>query len=183
MTAIRLTLLSIITIGLIYFPVILGFAKILAPETSIGSIINGPDGKPVGSRHIAQAFEAPRYFHPRPSACAYDASAAAGSNFSPANPAIADRALEIIAREGGNEKSPIPADLVTASGSGLDPDISLAGARYQIERVASARGLRVQEIDNLISQNARPLLGNFGEDVIVNVLELNLALDKLSLKK
>ena len=178
MTIIRLFLLCIVAIGFVYLPAMLGFAKITAPETSRGSIINGPDGKPVGSRLVAQGFTRPEYFHPRPSAVDYNAKGAAGSNLSPTNPKLTERAAEIAETYSATAENPIPADLVTASGSGLDPDISLAGAIYQIPRVAAARNLPPEKIRAVIDHIKRPLMGKLGGPELLNVLELNLALDR-----
>lgn len=180
MILIRLFFLCGAAIALIYFPALLVFAKVAAPEKSRGSLIPGPDGQPVGSRLVAQAFTSPRYFHPRPSAVDYNAQGAAGSNLSPTNPALAERAAAIAASYGATAESPIPADLVTASGSGLDPDITLAGAVYQIPRVAAARQIAPAEIRAVIDSVKRPLMGKLGGPELVNVLELNLALDRAS---
>jgi K+-transporting ATPase ATPase C chain len=177
MTLIRLFLLCIVAIGFLYLPAMLGFAKITAPEKSLGSLINGADGKPVGSRLIAQGFTRPKYFHPRPSAVDYNAKAAAGSNLSPTNPKLSERAAEIVEDYSATTENPVPADLVTASGSGLDPDISLAGALYQIPRIAAARNVSPEKIRTVIDQIKRPLMGKLGGPELVNVLELNLALD------
>ena len=166
MTTLRLTLISILLCGLLYVPAILAFGKIVLPEKANGSLVTDEDGKIAGSRLIAQSFTSERYFHPRPSACDYNAQAASGSNLSPTNPALTTRAQEIIKSYQADTKHPIPADLVTASGSGLDPHITRAAAEFQIDRIAAARGLNAQTI--------RALLPN---GPIVNVLEINLALD------
>lgn len=179
MTIIRLFVLCLAAIGLIYLPAVLAFAKVAAPEKSRGSLITGSDGQALGSRLVAQAFTRPDYFHPRPSAVDYNAQGAAGSNLSPTNPALAERAAAIAAEYGATPESPIPADLVTASGSGLDPDITLAGAVYQIPRVAAARQMTPDEIRTVIDSVKRPLMGKLGGPELVNVLELNLALDRV----
>lgn len=178
MTLIRLFLLCIVAIGFVYLPAMLGFAKITAPETSLGSLISGADGKPIGSRLIAQGFNRPEYFHPRPSAVEYNAKGAAGSNLSPTNPKLTERAAAIAETYSATSENPIPADLVTASGSGLDPDISLAAAIYQIPRVAAARNITPEKVRAVIDQIKRPLMGKLGGPQLVNVLELNLALDR-----
>jgi potassium-transporting ATPase KdpC subunit len=166
MTIIRLVLLSIAVCGFLYVPAVLSFAKILVPEQASGSLVRNADGKIIGSRRIAQSFAEDRYFHPRPSACDYNAQGAAGSNLSPTNPELAARAKEIIATYPAGKV--IPADLVTASGSGLDPHISRDAAIYQISRISTARHLAPEKINALIPAGG-----------IVNVLELNLALDEL----
>lgn len=177
MIVIRLTLACAFAIGFLYLPAILGFAKALAPDQAAASLIKGPDGHAVGSRLIAQAFTSDRYFHPRPSACDYNARGAAGSNLSPTNPVLAERATAIAESYAATPENPIPADLVTASGSGLDPDITSAAARYQATRVASARQLPVGQVLATIDRVKRPLMGKLGGPELVNVLELNLALD------
>ena len=179
MTIIRLFLLCLVVIVLMYFPALLAVAKFAAPETSRGSIINGPDGKPVGSRLVAQAFTKPGYFHPRPSAAGYNAQGAMGSNLSPTNPALAERAAAIATSYSATPEYPIPADLVTASGSGLDPDITLAAAVYQIPRIAAARSISPEKVRSAVDKVKRPLMGKLGGPELVNVLELNLALDAL----
>lgn len=178
MQLIRLFLLCLVAIGLVYLPAVLGFARVFVPGKSEGSLVWGPDGEVIGSRLIAQAFEGDGYFHPRPSAVDYDAQGAGGSNLSPANPKLTARAREISERHGAGPERLIPADLVTASGSGLDPDISLEAALFQAPRVATARGMTEDGVNRIVDSVKRPLLGPFGGPVLVNVLELNLALDR-----
>lgn len=178
MTLIRLFILCVVVIGFAYLPALLGFAALAAPGKSTASIIAGPDGEPVGSRLVAQEFTRPGYFHPRPSAAGYDGAGAAGSNLSPTNPLIAERAMAIAEAYGATAEKPIPADLVTASGSGLDPDITVEGALYQVARIASTRGVEEARVRATIERVQRPLMGPFGGPQLVNVLELNLALDR-----
>ncbi len=143
-------------------------------------------GRPVGSVLIGQSFSAPEYFWGRPSATSprpYDALASGGSNLGPTNPAelaaVRARVAALRAADPAEADQPVPVDLVTASGSGLDPDISLAAAHYEVARVARARGMRPLQLRQLLGRLAhRPWLGLFGEPR-VNVLELNLALDGL----
>lgn len=168
MTTIRLILFSIAFCVVFHTFNILSFADGFVPEKASGSLVTGAREEIIGSRLIAQAFTSDRYFHPRPSACDYNARASSGSNLSPTNPALATRAREIIAANHAAPDRPIPADLVAASGSGLDPDITLAAARFQLARVAQARGLAKESVGKLLP--AVPT---------VNVLELNLALDRL----
>ncbi|MBK1884574.1 potassium-transporting ATPase subunit C [Luteolibacter pohnpeiensis] len=165
MNLLRLFALSIAICGFVYVPAVLGFAKVVVPEKAVGSLVTTADGKIVGSRLVAQAFTTDRYFHPRPSACDYNGAGAAGSNLSPTSPELTQRAEEIIATYPGS--GPIPADLITASGSGLDPHITRAAAIYQIPRVSAARNMAPEAVEKLIPS------GN-----LVNVLELNLALDR-----
>jgi len=177
MTTIRLTFLSILLCGFAYTSAIYGFARIATPDPASASLVNNAEGTIIGSRKIAQAFTSERYFHPRPSACDYNARAAAGSNLSPTNAKLTTRANEIIAVSKATKENPIPADLVTASGSGLDPDISEEAARFQVARVAEARKLEPAAVIKTIDETKRPLMGKFGGPYLVNVLELNLALD------
>lgn len=179
MTTLRLLLASILLCGFAYTAAILGFATALQPESAAGSMVRDDHGKTIGSRLIAQPFTSDRYFHPRPSACDHNARAAAGSNLSPAHPKLTARAAELIARHGASAARPIPADLVTASGSGLDPDITEEAARFQAERVAKVRDLDPERVGKLIERTRRPLMGSLGGPFLVNVLELNLALDRI----
>ncbi|WP_417742280.1 potassium-transporting ATPase subunit C [Salipiger sp.] len=161
-----------------YTALILGVAQVVTPATANGSLLTNAAGEIVGSRLIAQAFTAPEDFWPRPSAVAYDAAGAGGSNLSPANPDLAERATALIAAYGGpTPERPIPADLVTASGAGLDPHISLEGALFQADRVAKARGGEISAVTSLVRAMAYAPGGVFTKGRIVNVLELNLALD------
>ncbi|MEA3219525.1 potassium-transporting ATPase subunit KdpC [Immundisolibacter sp.] len=174
-------LLGVLT-GLAYPLAVTGVGQLLFAHAANGSIL-AVDGKPVGSALIGQSFTGVRYFWGRPSATGpfpYNAAISSGSNLGPLNPALRDavkaRMAALRAADPANDQ-PVPIDLVTASGSGLDPDISLAAARYQVARVAKARGLAVQQVSALIEQHAaRPWLGILGEPR-VNVLRLNLALD------
>ena len=168
MTTLRLTLISIILCMFFYANGVLGFARTFAPEKATGSLITNEAGQIIGSRLIAQAFTSDRYFHPRPSACDYNGQGAVGSNLSPTNLELTTRAQAIIETIGATKERPIPADLVTASGSGLDPHITVEAARFQIPRIAAARNLTADAITGLLPHGP-----------IVNVLELNLALDAL----
>jgi len=178
-----LTALTVLTGGL-YPLVVTGIARALFPAEAAGSIL-GRHGHAVGSSLIGQSFTDPGHFWSRPSATTpqpYNASASAGSNLGPLNPALLGavkaRLAALRAADPGNA-APVPADLVTASASGLDPHISLAAAYYQAARVAHARGLDVSRVRALIAaQGEGRLLGILGEPR-VNVLELNLALDAL----
>ena len=179
-------LLTVLT-GLIYPLVVTGVAQVLFPWRANGSLL-AVDGRPVGSALIGQNFTAPGDFWGRPSATSPypdNAQASAGSNLGPTNPALIDavkaRVAALRAADPDNH-APIPVDLVTASGSGLDPQISLAAAYYQAGRVARARHLPLAEVQALIARMARqPWLNLFGTPR-VNVLELNLALNALGAK-
>jgi K+-transporting ATPase ATPase C chain len=176
-------ILTLLT-GIAYPLVVTGVAQSLFPAQAGGSLIQR-DGKPVGSSLIGQNFSDPQHFWGRPSATspmAYNATASSGSNQGPLNPALTDavkgRVEALRAVDPGNTAA-VPVDLVTASASGLDPHISLAAAQYQLNRVALARKLSTQVVQGLIDQNTqRPLLRLMGEPV-VNVLQLNLALEAL----
>lgn len=174
-------LLSVLT-GLAYPLAVTGVGQLLFAHAANGSIL-AVNGKPVGSALIGQSFTGAQYFWGRPSATGpqpYNGAASSGSNQGPLNPALTDavkaRIAALRAADPGNDQ-PVPIDLVTASGSGLDPDISLAAARYQVARVAKVRSLPAETVQALIEHHAeRPWLGIFGAPR-VNVLRLNLALD------
>jgi len=180
MNTFRLLLVSLVLCGFAYTASIHGFARIIHPEGAGGSLVIDEQGHVIGSRMIAQAFTSKRYFHPRPSACGYDARAAAGSNLSPNHPKLTERARNILATLPVGRDHPVPADLVTASGSGLDPDITEEAARFQVPRIAEARQIEPARVDKVIDETRRPLMGRFGGPMLVNVLEVNLALDRIS---
>jgi K+-transporting ATPase ATPase C chain len=176
-----LAVLSVLT-GVLYPYLVTGIARLAFPDAANGSLIQG-DGKALGSALIGQPFDDPKYFWSRPSATSpqpYNAGASSGSNQGPRNPALADAVKDRIKalRDADPEnKTSVPVDLVTASGSGLDPDISIAAAHYQLHRVAVARGMPDDKIRALIADNTLGrTFGILGEPR-VNVLKLNLALD------
>ena len=181
-TAIRFTILTAILFGIVYPLVVTGLARVLFLRQAAGSLIL-KDGQVVGSELLAQSFTSDRYFHPRPSAAGngYDATSSGGSNLAQSNKALVTRIqgdIDKLAKE--NPGKPVPIDMVTTSGSGLDPDITPDNATYQAPRVAKARGLTEDAVRKLIDQQTRGRdLGFLGEPR-VNVLELNLALDKLA---
>lgn len=177
-------LLSVLT-GLIYPMAVTGVAKTAFPAQADGSLIV-IDGTTVGSKLIGQNFSDPKHFWGRPSATApqpYNASASGGSNQGPLNPALTDAVkarVEALRAADPDNTAPVPVDLVTASASGLDPDISPAAAQYQAARVARVRGMPLSQVQSLIDRNTqKPLLGFLGESR-VNVLALNIALDAAS---
>ena len=174
-------LLSVIT-GIVYPLVVTGIAKAIFPGDAAGSLIV-KNGKPVGSSLIGQNFTDPKYFWGRPSATSpqpYNGTASGGSNLGPLNPALVDAVkgrIAVLKAADPDKRLTIPADLVEASASGLDPDISPAAAAYQVERVARARGLKAEAVAALVAKYTEGRQwGLFGEPR-VNVLELNLALD------
>ena len=176
---VMLVALTLLT-GVAYPLAMTGIAQTLFPDQASGSLVR-VDGKIVGSSLVAQDFSDPGSFHPRPSAAKYDGAASSGSNLGPTSKALIDRIGAAATRlSGENGGLPVPIDLVTTSGSGLDPDISPAGAYFQARRVAEARGLSVGAVRTLIgTQTQQRTLGILGEPR-VNVLALNLALDSLS---
>ena len=176
-----LTALFALLLGIAYPAAIVGIAQAAFPEQANGSLVRA-DGHVVGSSLIGQAFTGPQWFHPRPSAAGkgYDATASSGSNLGPTSRDLANRVKGDVAAVGGSADKPVPADLVTTSGSGLDPDLSPASALWQVDRVAAARHLDPAALRALVAAQVQdPLLGVIGEPH-VNVLELNLALDKLA---
>jgi K+-transporting ATPase ATPase C chain len=175
--------MTVIT-GIAYPAVVTAIAQTVFPHQANGSLIE-KDGKPVGSELLGQQFDAPYYFWGRLSATSpnpYNAQNSGGSNLGPTNPALSDEVkgrLSALHDADPSNTMPVPVDLVTSSGSGLDPDISPAAAAYQAGRVAKARGLTVDQVSDLISQyTSGRELGVLGESR-VNVLKLNLALDQL----
>jgi K+-transporting ATPase ATPase C chain len=179
--ACKFTLITTVVFGLFYPLAITGLGKLLFPKQAAGSLIQ-KDGRVIGSRLIGQTFTADKYFHSRPSAAGagYDATASGPSNLAPTNQALVDRVKGDVAKlRQENPGEPIPVDLVTASGSGLDPDISPAAAEFQVPRVARARGMSPAAVRALVARHTLArTFGIFGEPR-VNVLELNLDLDSL----
>jgi K+-transporting ATPase ATPase C chain len=177
--AVRFTLITTVIFGLLYPLGMTLASRYIFPKQAGGSLTE-KSGQIVGSELIGQAFPSDKYFHSRPSAAGagYDASASSPSNLGPTNRALIDRVKGDVAKlQQENPGAPIPADLVTASGSGLDPDISPAAAEFQIPRVAKARGMSVDALKVLVARHTQPrTFGILGEPR-VNVLELNLALD------
>lgn len=180
-TSILFTLVTAVLLGIIYPLVVTGVASVLFPHKAAGSLIL-KNGQVIGSELLAQSFTSDRYFHPRPSAAGngYDATASGGTNLAQSNAKLVQRIQSDIDKLAAqNPGKPVPIDMVTTSGSGLDPDITPDNAYYQAPHVAQARGLSEEQVRTLISQHiAGRGLGFLGEPR-VNVLELNLALDDM----
>jgi len=176
--ALRASLVTFVLCAVLYPVVVWGLAQLLFPWQAEGSLIYAGDRTVIGSALIAQKFVSDRYFHPRPSAVDYKADAAAGSNLGTNNPDLRKAVAERVKELAGTRERPVPVDLVTASGSGLDPDISPEAALYQAPRVATARQLPIEKVRTLIEQEINRSGWILGAPPRVNVLELNLALDK-----
>jgi len=188
--AIRAMIVFTLVLGIGYTLVMTGVGQLIASSQADGSLVENADGEVVGSSLIGQTFTddagdpLPEYFQPRPSAAGdgYDGGASSGSNYGPENAdliaAIGERKAEIAAFNGVSEDD-VPADAVTASGSGLDPDISEAYALIQVNRVAEARGLSVEVVTQLVEDHVEGRTFGYLGEPTVNVLELNLALDAL----
>ena len=175
-----LLIFTVIT-GVIYPLVVTGIAQVVFPQQANGSLIV-KDGKAVGSELIGQQFDDPSYFWGRPSAANYNAAASSGSNYGPLNPALIDSVqtrIDALKAADPDNTLPIPVDLVTASASGLDPHISVASALYQVQRVATARGLNEADVIALVNQYTEGRQFGFLGEPRVNVLLLNLALDEI----
>jgi K+-transporting ATPase ATPase C chain len=179
MISIWMTLATTVIFGLLYPLAVTGLAQVLMPAHANGQLLS-PGGKLVGSRIIGQPFSAAQYFHSRPSAAGngYDPTSSGGSNLGPTNKALTDRVNADVAKlQAENPNMPVPVDLVTSSGSGLDPHISPAAAEFQIPRVAHVREISEQDLRTMVAKHTKGRdLGFLGEPR-VNVLELNLELD------
>ena len=179
-----LVLLSVLT-GIAYPLLVTGIAQTLMPAQANGSLVFRPDGQGAGSALIGQPFDDPKYFWGRLSATApfaYNAAASSGSNLGPLNPALVEAAkgrADALRAADPDNATPIPVDLVTSSGSGLDPHVSPAAARWQVPRVARTRGLDAPALEALVARHVEPRQWGFFGEARVNVLALNMALDAM----
>jgi len=177
MIAVLMTIATTVLLGIIYPLVVTGLAQVLFPRQANGQL-KEQNGKVVGSLIIGQAFTGAGYFHPRPSAVNYDATNSNGSQFGPTNQKLIDRVKDDVgAAQAENPGQPVPIDLVTASASGLDPDISPAAAAFQIPRVAKERRITDGELQRLVAEHTEGRQFGFLGEPRVNVLQLNLELD------
>jgi K+-transporting ATPase ATPase C chain len=174
--AVSLIVLMTLITGVVYPLVVTGVAQVAFPEQANGSLVYDDQEKVRGSELIAQSFTGDDWFHPRPSAGAYATVASGASNLSPSNPALATRIGDEAAKERVDHQGPVPLNLLTTSGSGLDPHLSPAAAQYQVARVAAARNLPREAVQQLVAANTEsPLIG----PPVVNVLALNQSLSGL----
>jgi potassium-transporting ATPase KdpC subunit len=177
--AVKFTLITTLLFGLLYPLAVTGLSQLLFPKQANGSLIE-KDGQILGSRLIGQGFTSEKYFHSRPSAAGtgYDPTSSSGSNLGPTNQQLVDRVKQDVAKlQQENPGVPIPADMVTTSGSGLDPEISPASAEFQIPRIARARGVGVETLQPLVARHTQQRQWGILGEARVNVLELNLDLD------
>jgi K+-transporting ATPase ATPase C chain len=183
LTAVLMTIVSTVLLGLIYPLLVTGAAQVLFPEKANGQLIRR-NGTLIASHIIAQPFASAGYFHPRPSAAGangYDASNSGGSNLGPTNQKLIDRVTtDVASAQAENPGKPVPIDMITTSASGFDPHITPASAEFQIPRVAKARGVSEDAVRQLVQRSTEGRQWGFLGEPRVNVLELNLALDSVS---
>ena len=180
-TAVLMTLVTTLLLGLAYPLVVTGLAQVIFPDKANGQLIRNADGVVIGSRLIGQPFSSRGYFRSRPSAAGtggYDASASSGSNLGPTNQKLIDRVkADVEQLRAENPGKPVPVDLVTTSGSGLDPHISPAATEFQVPRVARERGMSEDELRQIVAVHTEARQFGFLGEPRVNVLELNIDLD------
>jgi potassium-transporting ATPase KdpC subunit len=179
-TSILMTIATTVLLGIIYPLVVTGLAQVLFPKQANGQLIE-KNGNVIGSRILAQGFSSAKYFHPRPSFAGngYDAANSNGSQLGPTNQKLIERVKgDVTTAQADNPGVPVPIDLVTGSGSGLDPDITPAAAEFQILRVSTARGISSDQLRALVARHTEGRQWGFLGEARVNVLELNLELDE-----
>lgn len=179
--SIRIMALMMVMVG-IYTLTVFAFAQVTNPGKAGGSLIKNEKGVVVGSSLIAQNFSRAEYFHPRPSAVSYNGSGSGGSNLSPNSPALRNRAKDMIMGFDMTDEKMIPVDLTTASGSGLDPYISLDAALFQVERVSRKRRIPQAVLEQMLMSSAEHPYSFRWETPIINVLSVNMELDRLAVK-
>ena len=182
LTAVLMTIVTTVLLGLIYPLAVTGLSQVIFPEKANGQLIRSADGTIIGSRIIGQPFSSPGYFRSRPSAAGavgYDAGASSGSNLGPTNQKLIDRVKADVEKlQAENPGKSVPIDLVTTSGSGLDPHISPAAAEFQVPRVARERGISEEQVRQVVAVHTKGRQFGFLGEPAVNVLELNLDLDR-----
>ena len=182
--ALRATVVTLVVTGLLYPLLLTGVGQLFFPRLANGSLVAADGGRIAGSELLAQSFTQPEYFHPRPSAAGdngFDGTSSSGSNLGPTSKKLQERVTkdaESLARENPAAVAPVPAELLTASGSGLDPHLSPEAALWQAPRIAAARGITTERVRNLIAAETEPRTFGFLGEPKVNVLLLNLALDR-----